>query len=376
MVYYVLLYLKLEKGIYLIDGIGNIYQEKGIIISSNITFDLNSSTLKHVKNDQIRYTVISVYNVQNVTIMNGIIEGDKVEHNYNNINSTHEWGYAIEVCSSKNIKLTNLEIKNTTGDGIIITQQNGENTRECEEILIENCNIHECRRQGISIICGKNIKIRENEIHDIEGTNPQSAIDLEPNNNEEEINNIEIYDNKLYNLGGSFAICMRKNINQIKITNNEINGNISIRNSNDYVYIANNEFDNGQIYIDLEENGFDLNKVIIKSNLLENSSVYARECKDVIVENNNITNKFMQFYSCNVAIYKNNFIRDENATLEYCCLYDLKDDEENKEYTIYSYGNQKNERYLEIQRNLNNEKIHIISDEEIVKHYIERKSEI
>ena len=48
-----------------------------------------------------------------------------------------------------------------------------------KNIFIEKCNLHHCRRLGISLTGGKHILIKECNIHHISGTNPQSGIDIE-----------------------------------------------------------------------------------------------------------------------------------------------------------------------------------------------------
>lgn len=48
-----------------------------------------------------------------------------------------------------------------------------------QHTYIEKCDLHHCRRQGISISGTKHIYIRDNHIHHIRGTNPQSGIDVE-----------------------------------------------------------------------------------------------------------------------------------------------------------------------------------------------------
>lgn len=50
--------------------------------------------------------------------------------------------------------------------------------RNCQHIYFEKLNLHHCRRQGMSL-GGKFIYVRDNEIHHIKGTNPQSGIDIE-----------------------------------------------------------------------------------------------------------------------------------------------------------------------------------------------------
>lgn len=48
-----------------------------------------------------------------------------------------------------------------------------------ESTFIQNCIIHDCRRQGVSISCCISSGVKDTIIHDIHGTNPQSCIDIE-----------------------------------------------------------------------------------------------------------------------------------------------------------------------------------------------------
>lgn len=259
------------------------------------------------------YTIISIYDVENVKIFNGILIGDKDTHNYKNENSTHEWGYGIDVKSSKNVEITSMQISNMTGDGIAVSNltvkgKNTKQVRTTENLKISNCNIYENRRQGISIICGENIDIYNNEIHDIKGTSPQAAIDLETNNDAmQKINNIRIYNNKIYN---RFAIMTLLNIYNVDIFNNEIAGKIIIYETNEKVELFNNEINGGEILaklptqrpqsirnsIIIEENKlnnsniniYDTENIVVQNNILNNSTIYYKDCKNVKIENNKI----------------------------------------------------------------------------------------
>lgn len=138
--------VKLEKGIYKINGVyTDPYQVGGVKLKSNLEFDLNGSVIIQEDCKDIRYSIIGINEVENVTVKNGIIVGDKEKHDYNSKQSTHEWGFGIEIKSSENIKLSNLEIYNTTGDGIIVTSLYGEYLVS-NKIDIQNLKIHNCRR--------------------------------------------------------------------------------------------------------------------------------------------------------------------------------------------------------------------------------------
>lgn len=226
-------YIKLEKGVYLINGVVNNRSNKndlkGIIMKSNIKFDLNSSKLVHTDNDREMYTVISCYDTENVEIFNGTIIGDMKNHNYNNMDSTHEWGYGIDIKASENISVHNVEIYYMTGDGISISNlpayaTKSKETRNSENIEIYNCNIHDNRRQGISVISGIYIQIENNQIINIGGTNPGALIDLENNiDGTQRIDDIYIANNILRALPNKISIMTYNNkVYNVIIENNNI----------------------------------------------------------------------------------------------------------------------------------------------------------
>ena len=99
-------YIKLEKGTYLIDS-SLLYQgyRRSILLKSNLTFDLNGSTIILEENSYSSYGVISIWNCENVVICNGTLIGDRELHNYIG-STTHEWGMGIDIRGSKNIKIT------------------------------------------------------------------------------------------------------------------------------------------------------------------------------------------------------------------------------------------------------------------------------
>ena len=130
----------------------------------------DNTILKAITNGSENYTVLGVMNCENVTITGGRIVGEKDTHT----GSTGEWGHGIYFKGCKNLTIDGIEIYDCWGDAIGGGYAN--------ELYITNFSIHDCRRQGISI--GDDVsdfRITEGVIRDIEGTMPQSCIDLEPN---------------------------------------------------------------------------------------------------------------------------------------------------------------------------------------------------
>lgn len=223
-------YIKLKEGKYLIDGTSDeTYLSEGIKINaSNITFDLNGSTIKYIDNDKPSYNLIRLVDVENVVIKNGILTGDRIEHDYNAGQISHEFGCGVSINASKNIEIANLKIYNMIGDGIYIGNvwdKDLNKYKESNNCKVMNNEIYDCRRLGIAVTGGENINIENNEIYSIDGTWPKAGIDLEANENEI-LNNIYIKNNKIYTLGSSYSVVVSKNTRDVWIENNELDGGI------------------------------------------------------------------------------------------------------------------------------------------------------
>lgn len=298
-------YIKLQRDTYLIDSVGLMDEEKGIIIKSNIEFDLNGSKLIIKENSSPYYSAITIQNVNNVILKNGTIVGDKEKHTF--VADNDQWGFGISIKDASNIGINNIEIYDTIGDGIYISKIK-ENPKD---IRIFNCNIYKTRRQGISIISGENLKIYNNEIHDIFGKNPQSAINVESNNSNQNINNVEIYYNKLYNLGGTYAIKIQKNIYSADVYNNEINQSILVYDAKEMVTISHNNIKNGSIIVysnnNFQNEGFVLNKVNISNNTIENGSIELTRVINSCVEQNILNNSYINIIASSCAFANNTF---------------------------------------------------------------------
>ncbi|GIM28724.1 hypothetical protein CPJCM30710_13900 [Clostridium polyendosporum] len=100
---------------------------------------------------------------------------------------THESGHGFGMYASKNICIDNVEVCDMTGDGFDVSYiyknfDLGEKysfDEASEHTVIQNCDIYNCRRQGISVTGGNNVHILNNKIHHINGTLPSYGIDLE-----------------------------------------------------------------------------------------------------------------------------------------------------------------------------------------------------
>ena len=101
---------------------------------------------------------------------NGSIIGDRHTHT----GKDGEWGMGIRLHGARNVMVSGITIADCWGDCIYIGG-------DSKIIQIADCQLRGSRRQGISITKANGITISNCKIENISGTNPQYAIDIEPN---------------------------------------------------------------------------------------------------------------------------------------------------------------------------------------------------
>lgn len=104
--------ITMPKGEYLIS------ETNPIIMVSNMILDLNGSTFKINSNGLQHYSVLSFTKCQNSIVSNGIIIGDKDNHDYETAKGSHEWACGVVFNDCENIELDNITVKNFPGYGI------------------------------------------------------------------------------------------------------------------------------------------------------------------------------------------------------------------------------------------------------------------
>ncbi|MFJ5763388.1 right-handed parallel beta-helix repeat-containing protein [Neobacillus sp. NPDC093182] len=159
-------------------------------------------------------------------------------------------------------------------------------------VFIEKCNLHHCRRQGITIAGAKNIYLRNNHVHHIDGTPPQAAIDIEDGydlNQYIYISQNNFHDNRSYNV-------IVVNGKKIFIENNRFSNTLSGGAS----LAVNAGADKVTVY----NNDFHIAKVILAGNILfSNNNLYATQVSILGEYNNrpiNVTDNL--FHNCKLII--------------------------------------------------------------------------
>lgn len=189
------------------DGVYSVYatdKEPNILKVPSNTDLIIDGIIKLEPNTLEHYSIIDIYKAHNIIIEGkGHIIGDRLNH----LGTDGEWGMCIQMKYVDNIKIANLKISYAWGDCIYIGK--GSN---CVEVT--GCNLDHSRRQGISVIEGKEINIHHCNISNIYGANPQYGIDIEPNRNDS-VKKVTISNIKITNSGGgikSFASTNKKSV--------------------------------------------------------------------------------------------------------------------------------------------------------------------
>ena len=198
---------------------------------SNRTLNGNNSKIKLATNSSGTYKIFYGNGTTNFTITDLIIEGDKATHT----GDTGETAECIALYSCKNGVIQNCKLSAAWGDGIRITNNNTEN------IVVDNCTITNCGRNGISIENGDGVIVSNCFIKDMNRTAPMCCIDVEPY-----LDNSVLKDIKIDN-------CVMQN------THNTLNIAIGTMCSNGSVYVSNCSSDNYWKVFNLGTN----NKIVI-----------------------------------------------------------------------------------------------------------------
>ena len=96
-----------------------------------------------------------------------------------------EWRHGINIKSSSNIRIENLSIIDSGGDGIYLGI--AKRTVHNEHIVIKNVVCDGNNRQGISVIDAVDMLIEDTIMKNTWGTAPQAGIDFEPNHESEAV---------------------------------------------------------------------------------------------------------------------------------------------------------------------------------------------
>jgi hypothetical protein len=306
--------ISILSGTYYLDGSNPSYlvaSESAVLVPSNVTLNLNGSTFIQVPNSEIQYTLFGVFSASNVVIKNGTLVGDKDSHTYKHNSiapaNTLEWGFGVELRAASNVTLDNLEIYNMTGDAVMLSGETdflSNGGAICRNITIVNSKLHDCRRQGISVIGASNVTIDNNHIYNINGTLPKAGIDLE-GELDWPVEFINITNNKITQTGESkLAVDVHAHSRQVTIRDNTVKGFIGVVYGDKIMITRNTVTDGGIVSKDTPEP----KNLVIAENRLGNANIEVALLPWAEIRSNYVKNGAIYITYANGAIYDNTIV--------------------------------------------------------------------
>lgn len=266
----------IEEGEYIVSAKRS--GDRCLNIVSKTTLTING-TIQLLPNKHRSYSILNVEGDNILIKGNGLILGDRDNH----LGNSGEWGMGINVLSSNHVEIRGITVKKCWGDCIYIGS-------DSQDVLVDGCFLDGSRRQGVSITSGADIHICNCDIQNIGGTEPEYAIDVEPNSNEK-VYDVFIEGVRIKNCRGGIttngrapnALLEKVIIKDCRISEIQFRAPLWFK-STDYV-----EINNCDINIDVIKFVFRFTNV--KNAVIRGNKVYAKRyfmepCSNVEISNN------------------------------------------------------------------------------------------
>ena len=182
----------------------------GLRMRPGVTLDLNGAELRALPSALPQGAVVQAARADGWSIVGpGRIVGERDVHR----GRDGEWGMGIAAFSARGWTVgPAVEVSNCWGDGIYVGSDGRPGTF-CEAFTIDGVGVSDCRRNGISVVAGRNGQIRDVRIRNVGGTSPEGGIDLEPDRVEHPNRNIAISGGSIRDVGvGVYVTVANENI--------------------------------------------------------------------------------------------------------------------------------------------------------------------
>ena len=177
-----------------VDNVGKPWIVKPITMRSDLELVFDDDVLVLAKADEyhgIRDCMFQAIDAKNITVRGGKnseLRMRKKDYQDGSRYSVSEWRHVIAFFSCQNVTVRDLTLKSSGGDGLYLGVHNHHGC--CKDVLAENLVCDDHHRSAVSVICGRNILIRNCVMSNTRGTAPEDGFSLEPNLPDEEQTNI------------------------------------------------------------------------------------------------------------------------------------------------------------------------------------------
>jgi polygalacturonase len=184
--------LCVPSGVYLVNAL------KSVHLKASMTLWMApDAVLRAIPNDQQQYAIVRIWKQSGVVMYGGVIEGERKQHR----GTTGEWGMGIDVRGSSRITIRQVQVRDCWGDGILIAGFDDRTYIDpaTDSPYSENVDIVDVvadgnRRQGVSLISGRNVAFIRPWLGNTAGTPPAAGIDIEPDLPTQSVANVHVID--------------------------------------------------------------------------------------------------------------------------------------------------------------------------------------
>ncbi|BAO91142.1 hypothetical protein [Caballeronia cordobensis] len=150
------------------------------------------ASIKLLPHDTSFYSMFRIWDVSNVLVENAVLDGSKELNAAKPALRENGHGMGFSIAGSTEVTLISPKTVGCWGDGIYIANSYEVPFKYSSNIRVVNHHANRCRRQGLSIISGRNIVFESPLWENIGGTQPEAGMDAEPNSNADILENIRI----------------------------------------------------------------------------------------------------------------------------------------------------------------------------------------
>lgn len=178
-------YVFIDNGTYLIDG------SVGLTLHSNLIIEMApNAVLQRTTTETKRKSILEASGFENIVICGGHIYGDLRDHEMTS--GVEYQNHGIEFLNCKNILVDGVDIAYNNGDCLLF----GNGQLYSNNIVVQNCKLHDSFRHGIAVTGAKNGVIKDCDIYGItwlDGIDFESGYD-QYGSSDFEIINVKIHD--------------------------------------------------------------------------------------------------------------------------------------------------------------------------------------
>jgi parallel beta-helix repeat protein len=191
---------------------------QGLYPRSNMTIKMTSgAVLKAIPTSLEKYSILRIENVSNVNVIGGKLQGEREQHQ----GTSGEHGNGLSVLSSTNVAIQGVTATDMWGDGFFVG-------RASKQITICSVVADNNRRQGMSIVSGNGVIVKDSIFKNTNGTLPQSGVQIEPDANLV-VSNVQILNSQMLNNKGwgikLTSPAVNSSINTVTLDGNTVAGN-------------------------------------------------------------------------------------------------------------------------------------------------------